>query len=198
MLEREYRRAGEPLRPTAARLLADQILTEKKPLGRIESSLRAAGLLARFASNTITLFRDHDTTTPDWMRPPPQACYRFDPLRPQDWVLVEVHPEGKSVLGRARDEAAFRVAPFAAFDVWLRDPTSTGTVEVLVGDQPVGTLTGDAAAAFGPLLDAAASYGEYPVCRAHLTWPDPNETLLLELPLPSPDTAEPHTRPPQY
>ncbi|MHB2000154.1 MAG: hypothetical protein ACYCSI_08210 [Solirubrobacteraceae bacterium] len=176
MLAREQRGRGLDPQPLKLESQTARIEAERDP-GATRATLRDGvrelfGVGRDLAGLVRRAVRDEEERPPAWMLPPENAAYPVRAIGQRRSVEVQLDPELTDWLARVAAHAAMKIGPTGMVEVWLEplEPLAGGDMlAVHIGGHRVGVLTGEAAGAYQPAIEAAAERDELPWTEAQLT-----------------------------
>jgi hypothetical protein len=162
------------------------------PEDHVQLAIKVLKGAARFGLGVAKAIHDRelpDLSLPDWLEPPDHALYEVP--RSDGWIAAELDPHARLWLDRVY-QAAPHPFGIVSLSAWLRSPTDeTGTADALdiyVGEQRVGKVPAEEAAAYAGVVADAAARDEQPCLKAQLAWR--GSEYVLELAKPAAEGAD--------
>lgn len=158
-------------------------------LSHTEQWQRFGSMLGRIGAGLARTVRDGklpDLSIPEWLAPPARAAYAVPRNRDRARAAALLDPDAADWLEEIYDALPKVLDNPVDFDAWL-DPDAGGeALAVHVGQRRVGVLDERAAAAFAPVMRAAAERDELPYTAAAIRRLAGGR-YLLEVQLPKPE-----------
>jgi hypothetical protein len=182
LLTDAYATSGIEVAPSRIANTARAMEVQAGPFGKAKATLRALAMLGAVGGDVVTRVKDGPVPVPSWLQPPERASFPVT-FRSRQRAAVVLNPDAADFIDRIGTQAPGRLGFVQNIDVWLDD---SGTdLLVCIGERRVGSLSAQDAAAYAPVLRAAAIFDEAPLVRGVLTRPGGDGPIMLELPLPA-------------
>jgi hypothetical protein len=180
LLERELAHRGVTESPLGLERALDHLWDT--PAERFHNGVQGLRALGRMGLGAAKAIRDREL--PDWSRPqwlePPEPAY-YELARTDRWAQVTLEDEVEDRLERIHHAVHPRVLGIASLTAWLKTGPNGSDIAVHIGQQRLGVLPADTAAAYRPIMQSAAFREEFPVLAARLTHRAQPPRYLLEI-----------------
>lgn len=193
-LERELADRGLRESRATTTMLAQLLRTNRRGRAKAGFTLLKTGLTQyKDSVNALrSVFGDTDTapfdspTVPEWALPPAHAAFTPPVMDHQD-LTIDLTPEAGPTIKRLIDHPPNR-RPMISVDLWFDIVEHTREVGVFIGNQRIGSLSGDDATTMGPVFEAASRFQELPRLPGILQVFDPplGTSLTAHRPAPFP------------
>lgn len=129
----------------------------KTSLVQCKDSVHA--LRRAFGDDTRTPF--DFPTPPAWALPPPQACFTPPILSGED-ITIDIALEAEPTVTRLVEHSAGGRNPMISVNLWFDKVGDPKRFDVFIGNNRIGSLSGDDAEVMGPVFEAASKFQELP------------------------------------
>ena len=167
----EHELAARGLRETRATATMAARLLQTSRWGRTKAGLTLLKTSLVQAKDSVhalrTAFGDETNTPfdfptpPAWALPPPRACFTPPILSGED-ITIDIAPEAQPTVTRLVEHSAGRRSPMIGVDLWFDKVEDPDRIDVFIGNDRIGSLSGDDAEAMTPVFTAASKFQELP------------------------------------